>query len=316
MPSHNVHVKWSKQICNIVRPEVDKFLDDFLKELDNDILKECTEWCREEVLKLGIENIETLLEFYESIGINPTRYLQGLLFYTYLDDVDRLKYVYIRLRGHDSWKLFDPCIVLCYVDKKFGKDGIKIATIHMVLDEVARLCKIDFTTARRGAEAIIMFMMNLLPMFDVDTDFLHCMRSRLNTIIIDVAFSVGVNFRNRTIQELIYISDSPRSDIAKYATKILKSNELQSCELYDIFTRLKNVEQRLNVKFCLKFNKILGSVQPTDRELIIVKYRHGHIEHVVAYPHQVKVYPIGDMIIRVEDYLQDLGMMKPGSMTR
>lgn len=321
MPSHNVHVKWSKIICGIARPDVDKFLDDFIKSIDLNLLENCVKFCKENLLELGQENIEALIDFYESVGIEPTRYLQGLLFYSYLPVEDSVRLAYSRSRTHDSWKLFDPCIVLCYVHSKFGPDGAKVATVHMVLDEIARLCKIDYTTARRGAEAIITITEPVLQILGVDTEFLNTIRHKIREIIIDVAFSIGLNLRARTLYNMLYIySNEIRRDILEFKEfnlKIVSLSELTYEESASIVKTLRELEQKLHVRFRVTIDKITGKlVLGNSKEILVVTYRSGTGSHTVAYPHWVKVHPVGDIVIKVEDYLQDLRVMRPGSMTR
>ncbi len=321
MPSHLVHVKWSKKIVGKARPEVDRFLDEFIKEIDLPLLKECIYKCKEHIKKFNIDEIEELLKYYENnLGIHIDRYNFGLVFYTQLDLDMQIRLAQSRMRIHDTWRFFDYCIVLEYIERKFGVDGAKVAVVHMVLDEIARLARIDYADARKGVEAILTCLSSLQK--EYLSEILRRMISKIDEIIIDVSFSVGINFLSRKMRKMTVLSEdeeipkeldmlSRRYSIQVNIINPLKLNYAQS---YTLYKKIKDICSKLRVNVRVLFDKIIGRLMINDK-LLLVSYSNGT---EVVYPHRVGVYPVGEVTITVEDFIRSteilLGMMRPGSM--
>ena len=88
-------------------------------------------------------------------------------------------------------------------------------------------------------------------------------------------------------------------------------------ESYELYNKVKKLEKALGIRSTIKFNKIVGTVH-SNSSLILVEYSNGH---TIFYPHIVHIYPVGEVTIKVQDFLLDLAylahrdkMMRPGSM--
>ncbi len=307
MPSHRVHIKWSKRITGTARPDVDKFLDDFAKDIDVNILRECISKCRETVQNFTTDEIEELLDYYrEKLGINIERYNFGLIYYMQLDPEVQTKLAQTVMRTHDSWRFFDYCTVIEYIERKFGKDGAKVAVVHILLDEIARLAHIDYADARKGATAILACICSLQK--EYLADIVHKVNNEIDNIIIDVSFSIGINFLNRRIKEITIIEDKYcENNILKTLKKNLKdltdyirhvnTHELSYNDSYLLYKRIKNICRNLKIKTRILFDKISGKIV-INNPAVIVTYTNGK---EVVYPHVIGVYPVGEVNICVED---------------
>jgi len=311
-----VHVKWSKILTGKARPDIDKFLDDFIKDIDEETLRRCINYCKENMKNIN-ENIETILEFYENnIGLVPTRYTLGYIMYTYLDEEDQIKITKLVMRSHDSWRLFDPCIVLKYMSEKYGRDGVEITVIHMILDEIARLCKISFTDARRGVETMMSLLREIAREYDIE-ELLDNIKKRLTEIIIDVAFSIGINFRAIIPVKHILIL---RRNVDVLSIKKLNNLEIYKiCELspdkyMEIMNQVRDVSKRCKIRINVRYNPISGILEFPYDAILITTFRTSRGDIHMIYPHIVNVYPVGEIVINIEDYVRDLAMMRPGSM--
>ncbi len=316
MPSHQVHVKWSKILTGKARPEIDKFLDDFIKDIDDDLLRECIQECRRSILE-NKDSIENILDFYEtSLDIEVSRYSIGYLLYTYLDEEDQLKIIKKKMRTHDSWRIFDPCIVLNYVERKYGRDALYITIVHIVLDEIARLVKISYTDAGKGIRLITNFITNIYPHDDV---YELCERIKVYEyhIIRDVAFSIGVNIEyRRPIRHILLIQSNER-DLENI--KIL--NNLDIINIKDltyeyskkIYDDILEFQRKCHAKVNAYMNPITGKIHIAEKYMLIVNFR-GH-EVPIVFPHVITIYPVGGVKILVDEYLSDVvKMMRLGPM--
>jgi len=318
VPSHIVHVKWSKKLIGKARPEVDKFLDDFIKEINDKILEECIEECKSSIRG---DNIENILEFYEqNLGIEISRYSIGLLLYTYLDTREQIKIIKNRLRIHDSWRIFDPCLVFKYIEKIFDREAIYITLIHMILDEIARLVKISYTDSRRGVESILSTVLSIYPQDDI-YDLASKIRSRIREIIRDVAFSIGINIdKILATRHILLVKDlesSYRNMLSIPNVEVLNIYNLDYDNSRKVYSIVREFCRKFNVKVSISINPITGHLSIRDDMLLICQFRRcsGDIYHVV-YPHVVNVYPVGNVKINIYDYVQDVrsGVMRLGPM--
>jgi len=322
MPSHLIHTKWCKRLLGFIKPEIDKFLDDFIKEIDIETLKDCIGKCREFIQRFSIDEIESLLNYYtDKLGIDIKRYSLGLIFYTHLDLDMQIKLAKINMKSHDSWRFFDYCVVIEYIERKFGPEGVKVAIIHMILDEIARLSHIDYVDARKGAEAILSCMLTLQKDYIIDT--IHKVLNKLDEIIIDVSFSVGENFINRKIRRITAILndntdiESTLNNIARRSNamlEIISIDRIDYSTAYSLYMKIRSVCNRLKIKTRLMFDKLTGKIV-SESPLILVQYSNNR---EVVYPHSVTVYPVGEVYISVRDLIlvtdRVAGVMRPGSM--
>ncbi len=314
MPGHNVHVRWSKILTGRARPDIDRFLDEFVKDIDENILKECVTYCRETIYGEN-EHISTILDFYEeNMKISPTRYTVGFLLYSYLDIEDQIKLVKLRMRSHDSWRLFDPCIVLQYMSKIYGKDGIDITIVHMVLDEIARLCKISFTDARKGIETMVSILGGIVREQETEK-LLANIRDRVREIIADVAFSIGINVRKQLNTRHILITKGEQSR----AVRLLQNLEIYNIKKLDpelsemLIQVIREFSKKYRVRVKARYNPITGLLETSEDNILIVETKDRDRRFIV-FPHIVNVYSVGDIRVEIEDYIRDLAMMRPGSM--
>ncbi len=309
-------MRWSKILTGKARPDIDKFLDDFIKEIDEKILRNCVNYCREKIRNIDTE-LETLLDFYENkIGIIPTRYTLGYLMYTYLEEEDQIKVTKLIMRTHDSWRLFDPCIVLRYMYERYGIDGVEITVVHMILDEIARLCKISFTDARRGVEAMVELLREITREYNID-HILDNVKRKLTNMIIDVAFSIGINFRTITpVRHILLLKkDSEIMSIRKLNNlEICKIDGLCSDKCVDFYNMIRELSKKYKIRVNVRYNPISGILEFPYDSLLITIFRSHRGETSMVYPHVVNVYPVGEIVISIEDYVRDLAMMRPGSM--
>ena len=314
MPSHNVHVKWCFKIIGKAFPEVDKFLDEFTKEIDIELLKQCLIKCREYVK--NIPDIEPVSDFYvKEFGFEPMKYSFTYLLYTYVDIDEQLKFAFREIKRHDSWRIFDPCLTLMYVFNKFGIDGLKCAIVHIILDEIAQYVKCGFTTCRRIIESICSILQTLPnELIEYVQEICNSVRKHMKDLIIDVGFSLGVNLKNRKIDriEVLTSKDFNIDSIINYLRKYNIRYEifnLDDCSYdfcYKIFNELKNIckSLRISVSNFIKFNELIGL--KLNQVLLLVKFSNNFL---IPYPHSINCYGVGKIVIRVEDFLQDLPML-------
>jgi len=311
-------VRWSKILTGKARPDIDEFLDQFIKDIDENILKDCIEHCRENIER-SREHIETLIDFYEEkLEVTPTRYMLGYLLYSYLDVTEQIKLAKLKMRTHDSWRLFDPCIVLSYMSKKYGKEGVEITVVHMILDEIARLSRISFTDARKGVEIMVNFLRDVASEYGLDEIFSK-IRSNMKDMIFDVAFSIGINFRSWTpIRHILVVRGEKADRIVRErlgnGLEIYSVNELGPDKSMSIVRMVREFSRRCKVRVRLRYNPVSGLVELDHGKLLVVELKTGKGAHVVVFPHIVNLYSIGDVQVNIEDYVRDLAVMRPGSM--
>jgi len=309
-------VRWSKILTGKARPDIDKFLDDFIKDVDENLLKNCITYCRDRIDKIH-DNIELILDFYENnLGLVPTRYTLGYIMYTYLDEEDQIKMVKLAMRRHDSWRLFDPCIVLRYMYEKYGRDGVEITIVHMVLDEIARLCKISFTDARRGIETMVTVLQEIAREYEIE-ELLHRIEKKLTEIIIDVAFSIGINLRTISpIKHILLIKNHVSTIDLKRLNNLetYRIGDLSPEKSIEIINIIRKVSKRYRIRVNVKYNPISGLIETSHDMILIPVLKTCREDISIVYPHVVNVYSVGEIIINIEDYVRDLAVMRPGSM--
>ena len=264
----------------------------------------------------NIPDVEIVSDFYvKEFGFEPMKYSFTYLLYTYVDINEQLKFAFREIKRHDSWRIFDPCLTLMYVFNKFGIDGLKCAIIHIILDEIAQYIKCGFTTCRRIIESICSILQTLPnELIDYIQEVCNSIKKYMKDLIIDVGFSLGVNLKNRKIDKIEIITNENFNinSIIDYLRKYSINYQVINLDKYDydfcykIFNELKNVCKnfKINISGFVKFNELIGF--KLNQVLLLVRFSNNVL---IPYPHSINCYGVGKIIVRIEDFLQDLPIL-------